>query len=230
MAGRWAVYLAPPRGSVLETLANHWLGRDLQGQPLARPAVPGFSSARLEEVTRAPRHYGFHATLKPPFALAEGTDEGRLRATAADFAAARVPFRAPPLTVAAIGSFLALVPSADAPALGVLAADCVRAFDHLRAPPLPEETAKRRQAALTPRQEAYLERWGYPYVLEEFRFHMTLTGPMPDAEERATLRAALAEMMAPACAEPLTVDAIALYAQAHRAAPFALRETLLFGR
>jgi hypothetical protein len=26
------------------------------------------------------------------------------------------------------------------------------------------------------RQRNYLDRWGYPYVMEEFRFHMTLTG------------------------------------------------------
>lgn len=36
--------------------------------------------------------------------------------------------------------------------------------------------ARRRERPLSPQQEIYLARWGYPYVLEEFRFHWRANG------------------------------------------------------
>jgi len=36
----------------------------------------------------------------------------------------------------------------------------------------------RRQAVLSPAQDALLVRWGYPYVMEYFRFHCSLTGSL----------------------------------------------------
>lgn len=225
-SARLAVYFAPPAGSALEDLSAAWLGRDLYGTPVVRPAVPGFSAERLEALTAEPRRYGFHATLKPPFALASGTAVADLEAAAAAFAAARAATTAPPLQVAEIGSFLAL--RTEAAALDALAADCVQTFDAFRAPAPPEDVARRRAKGLSARQDALLERWGYPYVLEEFRFHMTLTGPIPDAAEREDLAVWLAEWLAPALAEPLTVDAIALYRQPDRASPFTLHRRLPF--
>ena len=35
-----------------------------------------------------------------------------------------------------------------------------------------------RHPNLTPGQDALLQVWGYPYVLEHFRFHLSLTGPL----------------------------------------------------
>lgn len=221
---RLAVYVAPPAGSVLEELSAAWLGRDLHGRPAARPAVPGFSPVRLDALTAEPRRYGFHATLKPPFALPPGVGLVELNAAAEAFARIHAPVSAPPLRVAAVGDFLAL--RSDAPALDALAADCVRAFDAFRAPAPAEDIARRRAKGLTPRQDALLERWGYPYVLEEFRFHMTLTGPIADAVERAQLAAWLTHWLAPALAGPLVVDAIALYRQPDRASPFTLHRRL----
>ncbi len=230
MSMRWAVYFAPPSGSPLEELASRWLGRDLDGRPVARPPVDGFDETRLTEVTRSPRHYGFHATLKPPFALTQGTDPAGLRDAAAAFAAGRAAFEAPKPVVKAIGSFLALGLSADCPTMDALAADCVRAFEPFRAPQTAAEVEKRREAGLTPRQNGLLDRWGYPYVMEEFRFHMTLTGPVADDAERAALRTVLSAWMAPIVDAPLMVDAIALYAQDDRDAAFTLRERFPFGR
>src|SRR5262249_54746601 len=63
---------------------------------------------------------------------------------------------------------------------------CVTAFDNFRSPVTPEERRRRLGAGLTNRQIENLDRWGYPYVLEDFRFHMTLTGPV-DAGRRGAI-------------------------------------------
>src|SRR5690606_25376449 len=122
------------------------------------------------------RHYGFHATLKAPFRLAPGVSPERLRAAVADFAARRPAFAVPAMKVSAIGGFLAVTLATPSPAMQALADAAVAELDAFRAPPTEAEIARRLQGGLTSQQEALLRRWGYPYVFEEFRFHMTLTG------------------------------------------------------
>jgi hypothetical protein len=121
-----------------------------------------------------------------------------------------------------------LLPAGDSAALEGLAADCVEAFEPYRAPLDEAEIARRRAAALTPRQDGYLLRYGYPYVLDEFRFHMTLTERL-QAAERDQVLAILAELAAPVCAAPIRIDAIAVFEQHDRAAPFVLRRRYPFG-
>jgi hypothetical protein len=72
---------------------------------------------------------------------------------------------------------------------------------------------RRRQSHLTPEQEQNLLVWGYPYVMDAFRFHMTLTGPVSRAEE-PNIRAALNRYFAPHLIEPVAVDALTLVGQA----------------
>lgn len=223
---RHAVYFAPAAGSILEERAAAWLGRDLQGRPVARPPVPGVQAEHLDTLTAPPRHYGFHATLKPPFALAEGTTLDELVAALEDFVRERSSFAVPQPRVEALGSFLAL--RTDSVALDDLAADCVRAFDFFRGPQSEAELAKRRAGGLSRRQEDMLARWGYPYVMDQFRFHMTLTGPIADEAERATLATWLSEWLAPALNGPLTIKEIALYSQVDRSAPFTLTRRFPF--
>jgi len=145
-----------------------------------------------------------------------------------DFAAQRAPFTAPPLRPQRLGRFLALCPLEPSPALSALAADCVRAFDRFRAPPSAAELARRRQAGLSPRQEALLREWGYPYLFDEFRFHMTLTGPAGDGEGAAILERLVAAASSLATL-PLQVDAICLFHQPAPDAPFALSRRFAFG-
>lgn len=229
MPARYALYYAPESGSTLERLGNAWLGRDLLGRPCPQPPVPDLNSERVAVLTAAPRHYGFHATLKPPFALAEGLEVDAFLEAVAAFAATRRAFDAPPLEVSWLGHFLALVPSAPCTDLDALAADCVRAFDRFRRPPSPDDLHRRRQAGLTPYQNQLLETWGYPYVMEEFRFHMTLTGRVEDDREGTLLRLFLADYMEPATRDPLPVRAVAVYAQETRESPFLLLRTFPFG-
>jgi putative phosphonate metabolism protein len=217
---RFALYAAPPAGSRLAEFGARWLGRDAEsGAILAPPAIGGLSAGRWRAITEDARRYAFHGTLKAPFALAAGKSFRDLVAALEDFAGAR-PALDVPLGLAAIAGFLALVPAKDDPALQALADACVTRFDAFRRGETPEQIARRR-AGLTSRQSDLLDLWGYPYVLDQFRFHMTLTRRL-DEPDMESLMPALQALAAPALAEPLRIDAICLFTQADRAASFRL--------
>lgn len=224
MTRRYALYWLPAPGSRLEAFGRAVLGYDtVSGEPVAPPDdLPG-----LAAVTAGARLYGFHATLKAPLRLADGTDEAALVAAARDLAAAHPPVAVGPLAVAALGPFLALVPEAPPAALGLLAAECVAALDPFRAALTEAERARRRPDRLDPRGRALLDRWGYPYVFEAFRFHMTLTDALPEAEREPWL-SRLSEAYAATAPEPVTIDAVCLLVQ-DGAGPFRLLARLPFG-
>ena len=211
---RYAVYFAPPPDSPLHELGSRWLGRDAwTGKPVDQPNVLG-----IGRMTTEPCRYGFHGTLKAPFALhAEKTPESLAQAVAA-LAAGEACFNVR-LKVGAIGGFLALVPGESSPALSALAARCVRELDAFRAAASEEELRRRRQSCLTPAQDENLLRWGYPYVLDDFRFHMTLTERL-DPPELTRLAAAADAHFAPALREPIAVDGLTLFVEATPGAPF----------
>ncbi|SBW07259.1 Phosphonate metabolism protein (modular protein) [uncultured delta proteobacterium] len=206
-APRYAVYHVPERGSALERLGSSLLGRDIHGVSLpAQPDLGGLTAEELFSLTRDARRYGLHATLKPPFFLQPGMTEHDLIDAAEAFTAARRPLPLPALAVTRIGSFLALTvhPRNDAEAeeaenVRILAREAVAFFDGFRAPPSEEELNRRRAKGLTLRQERYLWRWGYPYVFDEFRFHITLTDSIRDPILAAALEANLRLYLAPAC-------------------------------
>jgi len=214
MAPRFALYTAPTADDPLHDWAAEWLGRDPEsGEDFPPAPAAGLAPARIADLTADPRLYGFHGTLKPPFRLADGCDEAQLIMALEQFTASRAPVKAPPLKAAALGSFLALRPSAPCPALEALAADCVMRFDRFRAPLSEGELAKRRKSPLTDRQEQYLQAWGYPYVLEEFRLHFTLTGTIRDEVERAALLQYLAAETAPLTKKDYAAEEICLFVQ-----------------
>lgn len=172
------------------------------------PDLPELPLPR-EDITETPRKYGFHGTVKPPFRLAKGRTEAGLRSALADFAANTAPVALEGLELAQLGRFLALVPEGPTDALSALASETVRQFDGFRAPLNEVELARRRQSGLTPRQETLLQEWGYPYVMEEFRFHLTLTGKMPKAKATA-LRTLLAPVLTPLLPKPFTIGSLSL--------------------
>jgi hypothetical protein len=114
--------------------------------------------------------------------------------------------------VDSISGFIAVIPAEPSAELEVLAAEATKAFDTFRAPLSPEDRARRNPDKLTPRQRDYLDHWGYPYVFEEFRFHMTLTGRLP-AERREQVVAMLRERFVATGIGRLAIDAIALCRQ-----------------
>lgn len=219
---RYAIYFAPPRPHPLWLAGCAILGRDPEsGETLPQPALGGIAPARLAAITTDPRRYGWHATLKPPFALAPGRTASGLDAALARFAAGQAAFPMPPLALASLSGFLAVTPTARSAPLEALAAACVSAFDGFRRPAGKAELARRRQSGLDPVEEANLARWGYPYVMERFRFHMTLTQRLGDSE-RVPVAAALAPLLASAVATPLAADAVTLYGEPKPGAPFML--------
>jgi len=185
---RYALYHVPAADAGLYRFGAAMIGYDaFEAKDLDHPpqALRAFGDWR--ELTADPRKYGFHATLKAPFILADGQTEASLCSVFDRFAATprEVPVIAP--VVRAIGSFIAVIPDAADTPLGQLADDCVTAFESFRAPLGAYDRERRLKSPLTPRQVAHLDRWGYPYVFEEFRFHMTLTGSLPTEKRQAVL-------------------------------------------
>jgi putative phosphonate metabolism protein len=173
---RYAIYFVPGADSTLYRFGASVLGYDTH-RGTACPFVEG-AEADWSDFTREPRVYGFHATLKPPFHLADNYGEADLTRAVADFTANRAAVLIGELAVRELGSFIALVPQAPRPQLNSLAEACVRDFDRFRQPMSEQELARRLTPNLTDRQTVNLARWGYPYVCEDFRFHMTLTGAL----------------------------------------------------
>jgi len=210
---RYAIYWAPAGDTALTRIGAPWLGRDATtDRALARPRLAGFDDAMLTALTADPRRYGLHATLKPPFRLAAAASVTALEAELADFAAATEPVTLSSIHVTRIGNFLALVPTGPAPSVTALANACVKHFDRYRAPASDDELVRRNAAGLTAAQRTNLNRWGYPYVMDEFRFHVTLTGSL-DQSVADRLLPALSQLFADAIAETVVIHDIALFVQ-----------------
>lgn len=225
---RYAIYYAPEAGSPLWRFGSAWLGWDAEtGEVPPRPEVSGLP-APAEDLTASPRRYGFHGTLKPPFALADGTAPAELLAAAEAMAARMIPFEAPPLALHALGRFASLRLSEPSEAMAAMAMTCVETLDRFRAPPSEAELERRRANPLSAEQEAMLARWGYPYVGPGFRFHLTLSSALSPEDLKATA-AALAPHVAPFRAAPLAVREVALYGDPGGGAPFRLLRRLPFG-
>ena len=201
--------------------ASQWLGRNPEsGQTRALRPVPGIAFERLAEITAEPCLYGFHGTLKPPIALADDASERDLLEAVGRFAATWRAFSVPSLDLAELSDFLALVPAARCAELQDLADQCVVEFDEFRRPADEAELARRRGAVLTPRQDELLLRWGYPYVLDQWRFHLTLTGRLPDEAERSAVAAILRQRFASFLEQPLAVRDLAVFRQPAPGRPF----------
>jgi hypothetical protein len=215
---RYAIYFAPATGSALADLGAATLGYDASRGADA-PFAPGLE--RQFPLWRChvaePARYGFHATLKAPFALVPGFGEADLIDAAAVVAGRLQPASAGTFEVAAMHRHVALLPE-DREAGAALAAEIVSAFDPLRAPLGEADRRRRLQTPLSPRQIALLDRWGYPFVLDEFRFHMTLAGPL-EPEQLPAVHDALQRLYAPVLA-PVILDAISIFRQKGRANRF----------
>ena len=208
---RYAVYYAPRPGSALHDFGTKWLGWDAEsGGPVPQPAAGPLSADDVRDVTEAPRRYGFHGTLKPPLRLAEGTTYAQLRDAVAALAGALQPIDMGPFTLKRLKRFLALVPAETSPALEDLAGRCVMELDRFRAPAPLAEIDRRRKAGLTARQDELLLQWGYPYVLEQFRFHLTLTGSLEEAD-LVRVEEHLVQALQPVLAEQVMLSDLCIF-------------------
>jgi len=211
---RYAIYYTPPEASALATAAAAWLGRDACGRRCAaEEGTDGISQSHRAEIIASPAHYGFHGTIKPPFPLADGRTEAALATALAEFCRRRSAFPLPLLVISEIDDFLCLRPAEPCPALKELAAAAVREFEGFRQPSPPEELARRRVVGLTARQEELLQSYGYPWVLDEFRFHLTLTGRIADPAERAAVTRDLARRLPPSIRSGIPCHGLALFVE-----------------
>ena len=223
---RYALYYAPPIDHPLARTAVRWLGRDAFGGRVPARTLP----PTWEPLVTDPRRYGFHATLKPPMRIRPEFHSWDLQAAASDFARRQPPLDIGRLKVARIGSFFALVPEEAPVALRTLADAVVAEFDRFRAPMSAEEFARRNGANLDAVEAENLKAWGYPYVFERFRFHMSLTGPVPE-ELRAVVGGHLVELFADSLRQSVVLDALTIFMEEVPQAEFvALSRTEFGGR
>lgn len=217
---RYALYFAPASATPLEELGRNWLGRDSRTGDSIEPELPATISRDVwQTATASPRRYGFHATLKPPFYLAPGATIEALDEALQTFAQTCNPFPLPQLRVGRLGRFLALILSAPSSELHELAADCVRRFDSFRATPSEADLAKRMSSSQTPAERKNLLRWGYPYVFDTWKFHMTLTSSL-QPELLDLFEQHLAKRCRLVCEQPLRCDSIWLFEEPATNAPF----------
>ncbi|MCF3638907.1 DUF1045 domain-containing protein [Rhizobium sp. TRM95111] len=227
---RYAIYFTPPAHHPVTTTAAAWLGRNaFSGDFAETPDVPGLTLQELAYYTALPRRYGFHANLKAPFRLAEGVSEATLLKELMLFAGAMRPFRLQPLEVARLGTYYGLAPERPDTDMHRLAALVVQHFDAFRAPLTEIEIERRDPDGLTAPQFANLHRWGYPYVMDEFRFHMTLTGTVNPCDGQR-IEKALRDHFAGVLAAPLDVSSIALFVEEETGSPFRVHSLHPLGR
>lgn len=211
---RYALYYTPSPSSLLWELGCHWLGYDaLSGSRVRQVSCSDIQPERLNKITAVPRRYGLHATLKPPFRLAGDCDVDMLRSALRDFASCRHPFTLLPLTLRRINDFFCLGPERQTGTLDELASDCVRDFDRFRAPITTCELARRSINKLTHVEKRNLIAWGYPYVLDQFRFHITLTTQITDDAEKEVVHAVLSKIFSPVLGVEIVMDAICLFVE-----------------
>lgn len=200
MTARYAIYFAPDRDSLLWQRAQDWLA-----QPDLAP------------LTVSARRYGFHATIKAPMTLA--LDFAELDAAVEAFAVEHAPVVLDGIAPRLLDGFLALTTQPQPAALTDFASAAVDAFEPFRASLSEGELARRLKAPLTPRQVELVHQYGYPYVLEEFLFHMTLTDRLPEDMREPMMERATA-WFREALAEPVVLDRIVVFAEPQPGAPF----------
>jgi putative phosphonate metabolism protein len=226
---RYAIYYAPAADDPLWRFGSHCIGYDAYtGADRPFPETSAIPRQSWLTWTQEPRRYGFHGTLKAPFHLADGASEAALIESVAQFASARNAFWLPDVDVRAISQFVAITPLTPKAELQDLARDCVTTFDRFRAPPGEADLARRLSSPLTARQMELLDAWGYPYVMEQFRFHMTLTSSLPDVE-RALVVAELGRRYREEVGRTrLLIDGLALFRQETRESRFRLTQRFAF--
>jgi hypothetical protein len=231
---RYALYFAPPPEGDLWRFGCEVIGRDAgTGAPLDGFALEGCSPESWRGMTSDPRRYGFHATLKAPFPLRLDLDVGDLFDRVAEFASKSAPFDAGELCVSAIAArdrraFVALTPQGALKELRSFEASVVRDLDQLRGPVAGAGRERLGSEGLTPRQAYYRDAWGYPYVLDEFHPHFTLTNALADADRVARLLEW--EFNLRVSSRALRIDALTLFVERGLGGEFRILRRFPLGR
>ncbi len=232
-APRYAIYFTPAPSCDLWQRGSSLLGYDAtRGQDVVRPTLPGILPDELAAATQRPHRYGFHATFKQPMHLREGCSQSDLLAALHSFCAKESSFQGPKLRVSKFRSIVALTPAQECTRLDRLAGRVVAYFEPFRAA-LSQADRDRRLSASTvdastvgDRQRRALDTWGYPYVFDDFAFHMTLTGPL--LQHASRFESAMSSYLAPALEQPVTVDRLSVFRQDGPDQRFLLTDQVVF--
>lgn len=242
---RYGLYFTPSAESLWWQAGCAWLGRNsdadtdseadanpaVPAQPIMTSSMPGAVLPQLSTLLASPRRYGFHATLKAPFRLAQGFTQAQLLSMVAAFVRTEHAIALPGLQVRLLDRYLALCLPGPTTEVDALAMRCVAHFDALRAAPEPAELVRRRQVRLSARQELLLARWGYPFTEELYRFHLTLADNLDQADAAtcaALSDAATAHFMPAVNAEVLMLDALTVCIEPAPGAPFFILQRFPF--
>ena len=203
---RFALYFLPQ--GALHRFGAGWFGWDvITGTDINQN--DRMLPLSLQQFVEKPRKYGLHATIKAPFRLKSLKDYEALIATTQQIAKRHGAFTLS-LSMTKLGRFLALTcTEGDPKPLKDLAADCVQSLDVFRAPLTEDELNKRLAAHLKENEKSNVMTWGYPYVFESYRFHITLTDKV-SAKNREALEPYLETNLAPCIYGAVTVNAISL--------------------
>lgn len=221
---RVAVYFTPDDQHGLSAAAAKWLGWDPHSASLIERDVADDRAA-----VSKPAHYGFHATIKAPFHLAPMQTLDALQSALTDYCGDAGPFELPALEVRKIKDFFALVPQGDLKHLTLLANETVRFFEHFRADITPQDIAKRQPQFLTERQNHYLKEFGYPYIFEFYRFHMTLSGSVA-LEHQNIVEESIYKHFDKFIGRPLAFDALSLFVEPSPQQPFYCHSRHMLGK
>lgn len=219
---RYAIYYTPQPGTALAAFGRSWFGRANDGATLQAFSDAGLSGTSFAKLAVTPGRYtGLHALFRAPFAPRDGIGPDAIKTRLTSFAARRKPVATGPLTLSRAGRFLVLRPVEATPSLDWLAAQCVATFDDFAAPPSDTERGDYAGPKLSDYQRLLLESFGDPYVLSEYRFSITLTGPL-DAAHLERVAQALWPVLEEICASGVTVDGLSLFGDGGGRAPMRL--------
>ena len=189
----------------------------------------GLSAGFAASATKIPSAYGLHATFKAPFRIKEDVSPFSLQEALQAFCASRKAPGTGRLTLGGHQHYLTMVLKEKEADVDWLAAEVVTKFDRFRAPLTDEDRKAREIEDMTPRQAALLEQFGYPYVLSDFRFHISLAGPLSEPELDEVTRA-LAPRVEPMLSEPLEIEGLTLLGEPEDAGVFQPISRHLFRR
>ena len=205
---RYAIYYVPSQDSLLGQFGHSWFGYGAEAGFVPRGDFE-LDDGFLELITQVPKRYGLHATLKAPFSIAEGQTLEGIIENLEKFSSNRKRFSLGQLKYGIHHGFLALV-SDNNFRINQFASQCVLGFEEFRAPLTMKERTRRLEKPMTDHQRLMLEEHGYPYVLSEFHFHITLTSNLVNDQDQQMLLSVLKPYLDEICSTPTELDSIAL--------------------
>lgn len=206
---RYAVYIAPSDTSMLGEFGRHVL----QSTPVQNDRPLQLS------VTEKAAHYGFHSTFKAPMELASGCTEQALLDAVQDYVHTKQRVALTGLQPNIVDGFLALT-LPDSPDVDAFAADVMHSFEPFRAPLSEADRQRRNPETLPERKRQYLENFGYPHVLEEFNFHMTLSNRIKNEQDSHSYHQWLMQNYKMIVTQTPWLDQLAVFWQPDRASAF----------